>query len=484
MNLMGLQGGQYQPLTREQVVTIHGAALKILEKTGITYEEGLEATADMLEANGAVVDRDEKRIRIPAALIEASVVKAPEQVILCGQDPKNDLNLTENRVHMGTGGGTIKILDPDTGEVRATTLQDLHDVSRLVDQLDNIHFLVRPCIPTDIDEKDYDINMFYTCLRGSGKHVMSGVNDEAGLHRVIEMASMIAGGREKLAERPFISIITSFAISPLKLCTQSTLIMQEAIRNRIPVALSSAPMAGSTSPLTMAGTLAQLHAEELAGVTICQLTNPGAPLLYGGIPGMANLATMGYCGGAVECGMMNAAIHQLSEYIKVPNYNSSCLSDAKLPDAQAGYEKAFTAVLNAMGGSNYIHHAAGMLESMLAVAHEQFVIDDEIIGNACKVLKGIDVDEEHLAMEVIDSVGPGGNFMTAPHTMKHIRSEYYNSNGVTDRKSRDKWETEGSLDARQRALKIAKKLLENNKSYIPADVDQAIRENYNIILPA
>ncbi|MCG8618581.1 MAG: trimethylamine methyltransferase family protein, partial [Desulfobacterales bacterium] len=410
MNLMGLQGGQYQPLTQDQVKTIHGAALQILETTGITYEAGLEATADMLAAAGAEVNREEKRIQIPRTLIEESVAKAPEKVVLCGRDPKNDLNLTENRVHMGTGGGTIKILDPETGEVRATTLQDLHDVSRLVDQLDNIHFLVRPCIPTDIDEKDYDINMFYTCMRGSSKHVMSGVNDEAGLHNVIEMASMLAGSKEKLQERPFISVITSFAISPLKLCTQSTLIMQEAIRNRIPVALSSAPMAGSTSPLTMAGTLAQLHAEELAGVTICQLTNPGAPLLYGGIPGMANLATMGYCGGAVECGMMNAAIHQLSEYIKVPNYNSSCLSDAKLPDAQAGYEKAFTAVLNAMGGSNYIHHAAGMLESMLAVAHEQFVIDDEIIGNACKVLKGITVDEEHLALEVIDSVGAGGNF--------------------------------------------------------------------------
>ena len=182
--------------------------------------------------------------------------------------------------------------------------------------------------------------------------------------------------------------------------------------------------------------------------------------------------------------MMNAAIHQLSEYIKVPNYNSSCLSDAKLPDAQAGYEKAFTAVLNAMGGSNYIHHAAGMLESMLAVAHEQFVIDDEIIGNACKVLKGIEVDEEHLALEVIDSVGPGGNFMTAPHTMSHIRSEYYNSNGVTDRKSRDRWEAEGSLDARQRALNIAKKLLANQKSYITEEVDQAIRDRFNIILPA
>ncbi len=484
MNLMGLQGGQYQPLSQEQVKIVHNASLEILEKTGITYEAGLEATADMLEAVGADVDRDEKRIRIPASLIKESVDKAPEQVILYGRDSKNDLNLTENRVHMGTGGGTIKILDPDTGEIRPTTLKDLHDVSRLVDQLDNVHFLVRPCIPTDIDEKDYDINMFYTCMRGSGKHVMSGVNDEEGLHRVIDMASMIAGSKEKLQERPCISVITSFAISPLKLCTQSTLIMQEAIRNRIPVALSSAPMAGSTSPLTMAGTLAQLHAEELAGVTICQLTNPGAPLLYGGIPGMANLATMGYCGGAVECGMMNAAIHQMSDYIKVPNYNSSCLSDSKLPDAQAGYEKAFSAVLNAMGGSNYIHHSAGMLESMLAVAHEQFVIDDEIIGNACKVLKGIEVDEEHLAMEVIDSVGPGGNFMTSPHTMKHMRSEYYNSNGVTDRKSRDRWEAEGSMDARQRALGIAKKLLSNEKSYIPKDVDQAIREKYNIILPA
>lgn len=484
MNLMGLQGGQYKPLSREQVETIHKAALQILETTGMTYETGLETTADMLEANGARVDRDEKRIRMPASLVEKAVAKAPEQVILYGRAPENDLDLSEDRVHLGTGGAAIKILDPDTGDVRATTLSDLYNVSRLVDQLDNVHFLVRPCIPTDIDEAEYDINMFYTCLRASGKHVMSGVNDEAGLHRVIDMASMIAGSTRTLQERPFISVITSFAISPLKLCTQSTLIMQEAVRNRIPVALSSAPMAGSTSPLTMAGTLAQLHAEELAGITICQLTSPGAPLLYGGIPGMANLATMGYCGGGVECGMMNAAIHQMARHIRVPNYNSSGLSDSKLPDAQAGYEKAFTAVLNAMGGSNYIHHSAGMLESMLTIAHEQFVIDDEIIGSACKVLKGIEVDAEHLAMDVIDAVGPGGNFMTAAHTMKHIRSEYYSSNGVTDRKARNRWAAEGALDARQRARNIARTLLANDKSYIPGDVDQAIREKYNIILPA
>ncbi|MBC2706072.1 trimethylamine methyltransferase family protein [Desulfobacula sp.] len=483
MNLMGLQDGQYRPLSPEQIETVHEASLKILEKTGITYEQGLEDTVQLLEDNGAAIDRDKKNIKFSKDMIAEQVARAPEKVVLCGQNPKNDLHLTENRVHLGTGGAAIKILDPKTGKVRSTTLKDLYDVSRLVDQLDNIHFLVRPCIATDIDKADYDINMFYACLAASSKHVMAGVNDEQGLHNVIEMASMIAGGPDKLAEKPFISVITSFAISPLKLCTQSTHIMQEANRNRIPVALSSAPMAGSTSPLTMAGTLAQLHAEQLAGITICQLTRPGAPLLYGGIPGMANLKTMGYSGGAVECGMMNASIHQLSNHIKVPNYNSAGLSDSKVPDAQAGYEKAFTVLLASMGGANYIHHSAGMLESMLTIAHEQFVIDDEIIGNACKVLKGIDIDAEHLALEVIDSVGPGGNFMTSPHTMAHMRKEYYNGNGVTDRKSREKWEQDGSLDIRQRALAMAKKLLAGPKpSHIPEEIDKEIKEKFNILL--
>jgi trimethylamine--corrinoid protein Co-methyltransferase len=483
MNLMGFQGGQYCPLSTEQVKTVNEASLKILEKTGITYERGLEDTVQMLENNGAAVDKDKKHITFPRGMIVEQVAKAPEQIILCGREPKNDLHLSENRVHLGTGGAAIKILDPDTGDIRATTLKDLYHVSRLVDQLDNIHFLVRPCVATDIDVEDYSINGFYACLAASSKHVMSGVNDVKGFHDIVEMASMIAGGLDKLQQRPFISVITCFAISPLKLCTQSTLIMQEANKSLIPVALSSAPMSGSTSPMTMAGTLAQLHAEQLAGITICQLTNPGAPLLYGGIPGMANLNTMGYLGGAVECGMMNAAIHQLSNYIKVPNYNSSGLSDSKVPDAQAGYEKAFTSLLASMGGSNYIHHSAGMLESMLTIALEQFVIDDEIIGNCCRVLKGIDVDAEHLALEVIDSVGPGGNFMTSPHTMTHLRKEYYNGNGVTDRKSREKWEQEGSLDVRRRALDMAKKLLEGPKpSYIPEEIDKAIREKFNILL--
>ncbi len=483
MNSKGLSGGIYQPLSPEGIDTIHDASLTILEKTGITYETGLDKTVEMLADAGATVDRESQRIRFPRELVLTQVAKAPSRVVLYARDGKSDLDLTEDKVHLGTGGAAVKILDLETGEPRSSTLKDLYDIARLVDGLDQIHFFLRPCIPTDIPEADYDVNMFYACLKATGKHVMSGVNDEAGLDRIIDMAAMLAGGEEQLKAKPFISIITSFAISPLKLCTQSTRIMQACNRRGIPVALSAAPMSGSTSPMTMAGTLAQLHAEQLAGITLCQLTQAGASLLYGGIPGMANMATMGYSGGGVECGMMNAAIHQLAAHIQVPNYNSAGLSDSKLPDAQAGWEKAMTILLGAMGGSNYMHHSAGMLESMLTVAHEQYVIDDEIIGMACKVLKGIEVDADHLAMDVIDTVGPAGNFMMSPHTVKYMRSEYFQGNGVTDSNSRHQWEQGGSLDTRERAKAIARKILEASETpYIPEETDQMIREKYNILL--
>ncbi|MBW2097030.1 MAG: trimethylamine methyltransferase family protein [Deltaproteobacteria bacterium] len=483
MKLSGLSGGQYKPLSEEDIKTIHDASLAILEKTGIGYEHGLEESVAMLEKAGAVVDRNASRIRFPRTLIVDQAAKAPEQVVLYGRAEGNDLDLTENKVYMGTGGAAINVLDLETGTRRPSTLKDIYEIGSLVDRLDHIHFYVRSCIPTDIPPTSYDVNVFYACMKATAKHVMAGVNDLKGLHDVIELASMVASGRENLKEKPFISIITSFAISPLKLDTSMTLVMQESNRNRIPVALSAAPMSGSTSPMTMAGTLAQLHAEQLVGICISQLTNPGAPVLYGGIPGMANLRSMGYLGGAVECGMMNAAIHQLAQHIKVPNYNSSGLSDSKLPDAQAGWEKALTAVLAAMGGSNYVHHSAGMLESMLTVAYEQFVIDDEIIGMCCKVLKGIDVDAEHLAMEVIDTVGPGGNFMMSSHTMAHMRKEYFQGNGVSDQKSREQWEQDGSRDARERARDVARRMLSEEKiSYISEEIDQVIRERFEILL--
>ncbi|MGD8943485.1 MAG: trimethylamine methyltransferase family protein, partial [Desulfobacterales bacterium] len=333
MSYRGLPGGHYQPLTREQVDNLHEAALSVLEKTGFSYEAGLDETIALVEEFGMQVDRGQSRIYFPRDKIMEQVNKAPHGVILYSRDGENDLHLEDDRVYLGTGGAAIKILDLETGEVRHTTLRDLYDLGRLVDQLDNIHFFLRPCIPKDIPEALYDENVFYACLRATAKHIMAGVNDVDGFHKMLDIASRIAGNLENLKAQPFVSVIASFAISPMRLCTHSTRIMQEAARHQIPVALSCAPMAGVTSPITMAGTLVQTHAEQLAGIAICQMIHPGAPVLYGGIPGRANLWNLGYQGGSVECGMMNAAIHQLANHVKVPNYNSSGLTDAKIPDA-------------------------------------------------------------------------------------------------------------------------------------------------------
>jgi trimethylamine--corrinoid protein Co-methyltransferase len=235
--------------------------------------------------------------------------------------------------------------------------------------------------------------------------------------------------------------------------------------------------------MTMAGTLVQTHAEELAAITIHQLSNPGAPVLYGGLPGMADMHSMGYQGGGVEFGMMQTAVHQLSDYVKVPNYASAGLSDSKIPDAQAGWEKAFTTALAVMGGNNYIHHAAGMLESMLCIAYEQYIIDDEIIGMASKILKGIEVDEDHLAFDAIKDVGPGGNYLMSHHTLRHIRSEYFQGNGVSDKTGREAWEINGSVETRNRARKIAKDLLTTSEQpKIAEDIAAEIRTKFNVFI--
>ena len=167
MSLKGLTGGLYQPLTDEAIQTIHDASIRILEKTGFTYESGLEDTLDVLEKAGAALDRENARILFPKDLITDLAAKAPERIVLYSRDGKNDLDLTKHRVYLGTGGAAIKILDLKTGKARPSTLNDLYQLGRLVDRLNNIHFFLRPCVPTDISESSYDINVFYTALKAT-----------------------------------------------------------------------------------------------------------------------------------------------------------------------------------------------------------------------------------------------------------------------------------------------------------------------------
>ena len=225
-----------------------------------------------------------------------------------------------------------------------------------------------------------------------------------------------------------------------------------------------------------------MHAEQLSGIGLTQLAHPGAPVLYGAIPSMADMKSMDYLGGGVEFGLMNAAVTQMARHVGVPNYNSAGLTDAKIPDIQSGYEKAFSLCLCALAGSNFIHHAAGMLESMKAVAYEQYVIDNEIIGMALRLLKGIRIDEETLGLDAVREAGPGGNYLSSMHTVKFMRQEYYRPS-VADRRSREAWEAAGSPDGRERARNLVKRILETHRpAGIDPEIDRDIRKRFDILL--
>ncbi len=478
----GLIGGIYKPLRDQQIEIIHQKSLDILEQVGIGYEEDLEAL-EMLGKEGCKIDSIARKVFIPRDLVIKMVNKAPGEFTLHSRDGKNDLFLGKDRVYAGTGGTTVSIFDIETGKVRGTLLKDQYNISKLVDTLDNIHFYQSAVAPLDIPPKRYEPNILFAAMMGTTKHIMFGCNFRSGLKEAFKIASLVVGDDQALRAKPVFSICACAIISPLKFCSQSVANIQEAAKLGLPATITSAPMSGSTAPMTMAGTLLQTHAEELAGITIHQLTVPGAPVLYGALPARADMKTMGYRGGSIESGMMQAAQHQLSQHINIPNYASSGLSDSKIPDAQAGWEKAFTTLLAVMGGNNYIHHAAGMLESMNSVAFEQYIIDDEIIGASCNLLNGICVDEEHLAFDTIKQVGPGGHYLMSPHTLKHMRTEYFQGNGISHTGNRSAWEKRGSKDTWQRANEMAKSVIYNDTPpKISRAIELKIRDQFDIAL--
>jgi trimethylamine--corrinoid protein Co-methyltransferase len=475
----GLVGGSYKPLTREQVRRIHLASVSILEKTGVQIDE--PETLRLFEAAGADVRGN--RVHIQQALLEEAIDRAPSRVVLAGRDAKHDLILEDARVHIGTGGAALQVLDLDSGEIRKAVLEDVAHTAQLVDVLDNIHFYLIPVYPTDLPAEMVEINKFYAALANTTKHVQAGVYSIQGIRDVVAMSERILGSTDELRKRPLVSFITSWMISPLKFSSDVTKLLIEICRQRMPIVLSSAPMAGSTAPVTMAGMLALVNAEQLAGLTLTQLVQPGTPVLLGPIPTNADLRNGSYLGGSVEFGLCNAAITQMAHFYQIPIYNSAGMTEAKIPDIQAGMEKTQSVIQVALAGANFIHHAAGMLEDMSTIAYEQYVIDNELLGMAMRAVRGIEINDDTLALETIDRVGPGGHFLMEDHTLQHMRTETYFPSAVFDRQPREVWEKRGGQDAWQRAKSLTRRILAEHKPEpLDPQVDQWIKEQFPLKL--
>ena len=478
MERKGLVGGKYKVLPDKEVEMIHNASLRTLEKTGM--EVNSKRALQIFKEKGAQVDFDKRRVKIPRRMVEDAIDKAPSKVILCGREEKHDLILEDKRAYMGTAGTALNVLDLETGEKRPSTLEDVGEIARLVDALENIKFCHLTAYPNDLPREKVDINRYYAALNNTTKHIMGGPYTRKGALEVIKIAEEIGGGKKALRERPIISF-TICIMSPLKIDNTYGEILIDIAQKGIPVAVPTEPQCGTTAPVTLAGNLVLYGAETLAGVTLAQLINPGTPVLCGYVGTIADVRTMGYTSGAVEMGVLNAASAQLAQYWQLPSYATGGMSDSKIPDIQSGYERALNLLPVALAGANYIHNAAGYLEFALTVSYEQYVIDNEIIGMVMRALKGIEVNEDTLALDVIDKVGPGGNFLAEEHTVSHMRSEFFFPK-VSDRSQREKWLSEGGKDARERAREIAKDILAKYKPLpIPLEVRERIERRKDLV---
>jgi trimethylamine--corrinoid protein Co-methyltransferase len=454
---------------------IDRAGRRILRQVGVRIPD--ESVLGDLRAAGARVDSASQRAYLPGKWLDEVLERAPSRFVLCSRDGKSDVPLGEGRVHFGTGGRVFRVLDLDTGEHRPTTLRDVACTAALVERLENIRFFIVPCQAHDLEPGGYHLNTFYHAFCHTSRHVMGGCDHPEAVEQVWELAAVIAGGRKSLNDRPLFSVITNM-ISPLTLDPRVAEILRFCCRRGIPVTCAPAPISGATAPGTLSGTLAQMHAEALAGVALAQVFAPGCRVLYGAVPATMDLRKMEFTMGSVESAMLNAAAVQLARRCRLPIYASAGVSDAKTPDIQAGYEKILSMLLVAMSGADYIHLAAGMLDSGNAISYEQYVIDDECIGMVHRVLRGIAVDREKLGFEVIRKAGPGGNFVAEDHTVDHMLDEFFFP-GLAVRSNFDVWEQEGGSGVLERAREKAREILgDGPKELLDSGLISAIRKEF------
>jgi len=466
----GLPGGSYKPLSDEAIEKIHQTAMQVIEEVG--FEVNSSAAQHHFKQAGATVDTEKHIVQLPRKSVMELIEKAPSEFTLCGSNENKDIHMGGSRVHTGTGGTALYIYEPDTGEKRLASLNDLEKIAKLVDGLDNIHLLLLPTYPSELPVECIDVNRFYAGLNNTSKHIMGGVYTLEGIGNVIKMAETVAGGKEQLRRRPIISMIAC-TMSPLKLDKHYADMMIAIAKSGIPLVCPAEPLCGATSPVTIAGNVLMQTVDSLMGVLLAQIVNPGTPVIFGSVATSTDLRDLKYLAGSVEMGLTNAGSAQMAQFYKLPFYATGGMTDSKVLDSQSGYESAITNMLCALAGSNFIHDSAGLMEFAMTVCLEKYVIDNEILGMVMRAVEGIRVNEDTLAFDLIKQVGPGGNFVTAKHTRHHMRKEHYVPS-LSDRSLREDWEAEGGKITWERAKTKVKQIIGNNDYGLPDDVKNKV----------
>lgn len=477
----GMVGGKYQPLTQREMERIHETILDVMENIG--FAQATPSMIEILTEAGCWMTED-GRIHYPRALVEEVIANAPKQFVMPGRDPKHDLEVGGRRVHTGTGGAAPMVADFKTGHFRESTSADLYDIARLVDTLDNIHYFWRPVVTRDTSTtRDLDMNTVYASLSGTTKHI--GVSFVKGEHvyEAVEMMDMVLGEEGGFRKRPFCSISCCHVVPPLRFAEESCDALEAAARAGMCITLLSAAQAGATAPAALAGTIVQAMAECLAGLIFVYLIDPNCRANLGSWAFVSDLRTGAMCSGSAELGLIVAGCAQMAAFYDLPGSVAAGMTDSKVPDAQAGAERANTLTLAAQAGSTLIMESAGMMASLMAANFESYVIDNDILGAVQRSVRGIEVNDDTLSYGTIEEVVYGeGHFLGSAQTIARMETDYFYPT-IGDRQAPAIWEKYGQLDARDRAREQVKQTLRSHYPRLDDALDAKIRQRFNIVLP-
>ena len=479
----GMEAGRYKPLSDADVIRVHRAALDVLAEIGMA--DAPPSGIELMTRAGAQL-QDNGRLTFSHSLIEDMIAGAGRHFVLHGQDPRHDMEPWGKKVYFGTAGAAVYMVDPRTGDYRDSTVRDLHDIARIVDALDHVHFYQRSIVCRDIaDPFEMDFNTCYASVAGTSKHVGTSWGDPAHMQASIEMLHLISGGEARWRERPFVSQSNCFVVPPLRFAQESCRCLEVAVREGMPVFLVSAGQAGATSPAAIAGSLVQEIAECLAGLFYVNAVKKGAPAIFGPFCFVSDLRTGAMSGGSPEQALLSAAAAQVAQYYDLTCGTPSGMTDSKMPDVQAGYEKAYNHALVGNAGANLCYESAGMMASLLGFSMEQLVIDNEIIGAIQRTIRGIDMSEDALSLDTIRATCLGGpnHFLGNDQTLARMQREYLYPM-VGDRMSPKEWNEQGRKTALDRAEQKVKSILEtHHPAHLLKAIDDEIRRRFPVRLP-
>ena len=460
-------------LTKEDVQKIHNATLQIIEKVGVRFPS--KRALDIWAANGAEVDYEKKIVRVKPQIIEDAIKKAPPAYKLAARDPQQDLQLDGNHVNLGTDGCGVEVIDIHTGEKRTSCLQDVRDIARVADATEEVAFHWVSVSAQDAPVEARGLHELKAVWENSTKHVQTeSIYNVEEAKAAIKMAAAIVGGKDKLRERPVLSLMQCTA-PPLGHDGGSLDAALLAAEVGIPTGFMTMAACATTGPTTMAGNLAVGNAEVLAGTALLQLAFPGAPVFYAAAQTASDLRTGAYTGGGPEDFLFGAATNVLADFYNIPLSMGAFATGAKEPNWQAGLEGAMSSFMASVVMSDMLL-GCGFLHGSRIWSFAEMMMDCEIFSIVHKMMEGIVVNEETLALDVIAAVGPGSHYLGQKHTRKHMRELFMPQ--FMDRRPYSEWETKKD-DARDWALAKARKTL---KEHQPDPLEENISKEFDRII--